>query len=67
MQRGLTLSVGKPKRTYSLCCEAELIITPAYPVSERVVRCGSCGKRNTNAHVNALNKINNLWDKVTNG
>jgi hypothetical protein len=60
------MGVGSPKRTHSLCCEAELIITPAYPTRERVVRCGSCGKPNINDRVHALNKINNLWDKVTN-
>jgi len=37
------MSVGRPKRTHSNCCEAELIITPAYPVKERVVICGLCG------------------------
>ena len=36
--------VGKPKRTHSICCEAELIITPAYPVRDRVVRCSACGR-----------------------
>jgi len=36
--------VGKPKRTHSNCCEAELIITPAFPVKERVIICGSCGQ-----------------------
>ena len=37
------MNYGRPKRTHSKCCEAELIITPAYPVKERVVVCGSCG------------------------
>ena len=60
------MSVGKPKRTYSLCCEAELIITPAYPTRERVVRCGSCGKPNRDDHVDALENLNKLADKVFN-
>jgi len=25
-------------------CYAELIITPAYPIKDRVVRCGDCGR-----------------------
>ena len=24
-------------------CDGELIITPAYPVRHRIVRCGNCG------------------------
>jgi hypothetical protein len=47
--------VGKPKRTHSVCCDAELIIVPAYPVLDRVVRCGSCGKRNENEYVTTSN------------
>ena len=52
--------VGKPKRTYSLCCEAELIITPAYPVKDRVVRCVSCGRRNETEYVKTSNSYKML-------
>lgn len=42
-EQGAKMNYGRPKRTHSKCCEAELIITPAYPVKERVVVCCSCG------------------------
>jgi len=44
------MPVGKPKRVWSLCCVAELIIVPAYPVSDRRVLCSACGKENVNDH-----------------
>jgi hypothetical protein len=59
--------VGKPKRTHSVCCEAELIITPAYPVRDRVVRCSACGRRNENDYVKSSNTYKMLETLVLSG
>ena len=32
------------RRTHPICCEAELIITPAFPIKERQIVCCHCGK-----------------------
>jgi len=31
------------RKTQSNCCDAELIITPAFPIKERRIVCGNCG------------------------